>query len=473
MHEGGSERKEDGASSEQQAARAARPKRVWRRLSVAGEAGSVISVVDEPGGRNWFCNNDSRVKRKSICAAILVLTLAATARADVIRILDDDRDAAQARVDIIQQARFEISAVYFLARNDGVTMTALALLREAHSRGVTTRLIVDAAFNHIPKPVLAHLAEEGVEIRVYHPLTLRHPTWLFRRMHEKFVVADGRRYITGGRNLATSYFGLARRNFVDRDVYVDGGSAIDADQHFERLWASAEVRTLHVRVPTVEKVKAAKMLDDVLAMLRVGNGFVDLDTGRDWSAGRHDVAAVDFLHDPIDGDLPRVGERLDDFIAGAKSSVLIESPYVVPTRGLLELLEKKCHDGINIQIVTNSLRSTDGMITYVAFLKYRRRLLRQGVDIREFRGRNTLHSKSIVIDDSIALIGSYNLDARSRNLNAEVMCAVRDPVVARELRDSIDRDAEHSSRVVTRVNRVQRWRMKIMRMLLPLVERQL
>src|SRR5712691_2619809 len=118
--------------------------------------------------------------------ALFAFVLAASARADVFRLLDDPREAAQARVDIIQQAHHEIDALYFLARNDRITLTALALLRDARRRGVeNVRLVVDANFQHIPKPVLAHLADEGVQVRVYHPLTLRHPSWLFHRMHEK------------------------------------------------------------------------------------------------------------------------------------------------------------------------------------------------------------------------------------------------------------------------------------------------
>src|SRR5438876_11089216 len=89
---------------------------------------------------------------------------------------------------------------------------------------------------------MAHLRDEGIEIRTYHPFDLRHPTWLLHRMHEKLIVADGERYITGGRNLDASYFGLARkRNFVDRDVYVEGASAADAERCFDELWASKDV----------------------------------------------------------------------------------------------------------------------------------------------------------------------------------------------------------------------------------------
>ena len=212
--------------------------------------------------------------------------------------LDDPRDAAQAKVDIIQQAQSEIDAVYFLARNDRITLSALALLRDARRRGVPrVRLIVDANFQHIPKAVLAYIRSEGVEVKVYHPLTLRHPSWIFSRMHEKFVIADGRRYVAGGRNLAESYFGLGtHRQFVDRDIYVDGASAAEAQRHFENLWNSEHVAALHVRVRPEEICGAACILDRAVEDL-ASEHFSALNSGRDWSAGAREVGQVRFLHD--------------------------------------------------------------------------------------------------------------------------------------------------------------------------------
>ena len=168
--------------------------------------------------------------RRFSTAAVLLFLYAAAAKADVVRILDDPREAMQARADVIRQARTRLTMLYFLARDDRVTLSVLALLRDARRRGVgDVRVIVDGSFHRIPKAVLAHLRDEGIEVRTYHPFDLHHPTWLFHRMHEKVIVADGARYITGGRNLDESYFGLAgKRNFLDRDVYVEGASAADA-----------------------------------------------------------------------------------------------------------------------------------------------------------------------------------------------------------------------------------------------------
>jgi len=403
-------------------------------------------------------------------ALFLILT-AASARADVVRILDDPREAVQARVDVIQQAGDRVTLLYFLARDDRITLGVLALLRDAKRRGVDdVRVIVDGSFHRIPKAVLAHLSDEGVEIRVYHPLNLRHPSWMFRRMHEKVIVADSARYITGGRNLGEAYFGLAsKKNFVDRDVYVDGLSAADADRHFDDLWSSKHVAKLRVRVSASEKQGAEKRLDDVLQEL-ARSGVIALDTGRDWSAERKDAGAVTFLREPAD--------RLPEILEAAERSIVIESPYFVPSRSMRELLERKLAAGVKVLVVTNSLRSTDGLLPQAAYLKYRRHMVRAGVDFREYKGPDVLHAKSIVVDGRVALIGSYNIDPRSQYLNTEVMCMSEDEELARELLEAIDAHIEnawtiHRSARGPRISRAESLRIWVARLLLPLIEHQL
>ncbi|HEY6843297.1 MAG TPA: phospholipase D-like domain-containing protein, partial [Thermoanaerobaculia bacterium] len=236
--------------------------------------------------------------------------------------------------------------------------------------------------------------------------------------------------IAGGRNLAGAYFGMAKFNYVDRDVYVDGPSAAEAQKHFKNLWASGDVADLHVRVLPVEKRHAERELD---ALLR------NVKFDRDWSAGQRDVPGVHFLHDPVEGEEgARVGSQLEQIIAGAHKSIVIESPYLVPSKSLLDLLIAKVAEGVSVQVVTNSLRSADGVLAQAAYLRYRRRVARAGIDIREFKGPDSLHAKSIVIDDHIALVGSYNIDPRSENLNNEMMCMADDAEAAQALLGAID-----------------------------------
>ena len=195
---------------------------------------------------------------RSRLLALLLFLPAVAAQADVVRILDDPQEAIQARADVIREAKEKITLLYFLARDDRITLGMLALLRDARRRGVgDVRVIIDGSFHRIPKAVLAHLRDEGVQVRVYHPFDLRHPSWIFHRMHEKVIVADRARYITGGRNLAESYFGLDRKkNFLDRDVYVEGASAADADRRFEELWSSRHVSGMGLHATAAAKREA-------------------------------------------------------------------------------------------------------------------------------------------------------------------------------------------------------------------------
>ena len=140
-------------------------------------------------------------------------------------------------------------------------------------------------------------------------------------------------------------------------------------------------------------------------------------------------------------------------IETAKSEIVIESPYLVPSGSMLTLLEKKLREGVRVRIVTNSLRSCDGALPFAGYIKYRRRMVRDGIDLREYRGPDTLHAKTLVIDGKTMLVGSYNIDPRSANLNTEVMCVAEDETLAKQLLASIDHHINHAWTVGARERR--------------------
>ena len=174
-----------------------------------------------------------------------------------------------------------------------------------------------------------------------------------------------------------------------------------------------------------------------------------------------------------------------DALRRATHSIVIETPYLVPSKELIELLEKKLSEGVYVLIVTNSLRSIDGVLPHAGYIKYRRRLIRAGIDMREYKGPDALHAKSVVVDGRVALVGSYNVDPRSANLNTEVMCVADDEEMARELLDAIDVHARNAWRVdrngrppreeraPMRVSIAKSFRAWAARLILPLIEGQL
>jgi putative cardiolipin synthase len=232
-----------------------------------------------------------------------------------------------------------------------------------------------------------------------------------------------------------------------------------------------------VRISPTEKLDASRRLDLAFEALEK-DGFLSRES-RNWSEGAETASNVTFLHDPLDPeDGTRVGDHLHEILRSARSSILIESPYFVPSRSLRGLLVEKIAEGVEITVLTNSLRSTDGLLPQAAYLRYRRGLARAGIRFHEYKGPDPLHAKSIVIDERIAMIGSYNIDPRSRYLNTEVICAIDDEALARELTASIETHMAHAWAIQhttrgPRLSRAMTFRLWAAKLLVPLIEPQL
>ena len=309
-------------------------------------------------------------------------------------------------------------------------------MRDAARRGCRVRVIIDGRSNKISPAVHAHLKQEKIAIKIYHPITLRKLSWVARRMHDKGLDIDGKRMIRGGRNVEGDYFGYAKRNFVDRDVYVEGKAVAESSAYFDELWNSDEVVPVKVKDPTgAQATEGGKVLDATGKKLRASKA-PRLDTGIDWSARSREVGPVDFLHDPVGKKDIEFGiaQELRQALLRTRRSVVIETPYLVPTKELLTDIAVLKKRGVKkIEMITNSVSSNDSMLVQLGYETAKKKLLRLGVDLWEYKGPDTLHAKSAVLDDRLALIGSFNVDPRSQHLNTETAVAINDEVTAQRL----------------------------------------
>lgn len=421
---------------------------------------------------------------------VAALAVPLPAWADRASILSTDLEAAEARAELVLAARSEILASYFIVGDDAFSLTSLALLRDAARRGLTVKLMVDAQWNGIPPAVEAHLRDEGVQIREYHPWRWRKLHWVSRRMHDKLLIVDGREMIAGGRNVASTYFGLGHqiraRNYIDCDLRVEGEAAADARRYFEALWASREVRRSRDYATPVERQEAALRLDSHQSWLDRRVAEVRADPGRVVEAP-YEVGPVRFLHDPIGrkGKARGVKHDLLDLLECARVSAVIESPYLVPSRSLRRSLARALARGVSVRILTNSLASTDNLFPQSGYVGKKKGLVAAGVELWEYRGPDCLHTKAAVFDGETVLVGSFNLDPRSEFLNTEVALAVRDPSLAAVLTTIMDRNLENAVRIDARgfpegaterfpgVPRSKVWQLSLLRLLAPLIERQL
>ena len=401
--------------------------------------------------------------------------------ADVFRIIDNDQAAAQIRVDLIQQAQRELAVELFRASDDRMVLSYLALLRAAARRGVKVRFLIDGVFNQLSKSVQAHLVQEGLEIREYHPLHVDKPHWFTRRLHDKMILADRRHMLIGGRNLENPWFGIADKSYVDRayvdrDVYVQGASAHDAHAYFMRLWQSDEVRdtALGGYDPAVARqlcdsawsaaefrscedarrearaglTRAAALIDQHWTQLKT-DGFVHINPNIDWSRGQPDVADVRFLHDPVarKGKDPGTFEAFLGYVENANRSVLIESPYVVLSQNSLQAFRRAVSRGVRVRILSNSLAATQNFYAQAAYERKKARWVEMGMELWEYKGPKMLHAKSVVIDDQIAIVGNFNIDPRSEFWNTELAVVAHDPRSALNLRASMDANLRNAWRI--------------------------
>jgi len=427
---------------------------------------------------------------KTAGAVWLLMLLATPALADRVRILGTDREAAEARVEMALAAREEILASAFIFGDDPLTLTSLGLLRDAARRGVRVRLIADAQWNRIPRAVQAHLKAEGIEIREYHPFRLSHPSWIFRRMHDKLVVVDGRALLAGGRNLESPYFGYGRqiraRNYVDLDLQVEGDAAAEARRYFLALWESREVRPTRARATPMEIGEAAALLDHHKTWLDARIEEARNDPGRP-SPVLIEAGRVRFLHDPVlhrPGEL-KVGDELRALLDSSRESVVIESPYLVPTRAFRKGLRRALARGVRVRILTNSLQSTDNLWPQAGYAGPKAGLVKKGVELWEFQGPECLHAKAAVIDGETVIVGSYNLDPRSESLNSELALVVRNRPLAAEMLGRMDAHLRQARRIDARgfpdgadepypgVSRGKVWKLRFLRLLAPLIRSQL
>jgi phosphatidylserine/phosphatidylglycerophosphate/cardiolipin synthase-like enzyme len=151
-------------------------------------------------------------------------------------------------------------------------------------------------------------------------------------------------------------------------------------------------------------------------------------------------------------------DGLLQLMSQAKGNLLIVSPYFVPgertMKGFAELRQR----GVRVRVLTNSLASNDAPAAHVGYARYRKALLEMGIEIYEMRAeqegsfnsfgssalaggstggstggsRASLHSKVVVMDDRLLVVGSMNLDLRSQLQNSEVAIVIRNRAISAE-----------------------------------------
>ena len=151
-----------------------------------------------------------------------------------------------------------------------------------------------------------------------------------------------------------------------------------------------------------------------------------------------------------------LASQLSPYFNEIKRELLVFSPYFVPGKRGTKYLTDLSRSGVRVRIITNALSSTDVGLVHAGYSKYRRALLRAGVELYEvnkLQGKEdqkerkrtgkkgskvSLHAKSFVLDSERVFIGSLNLDPRSVTENTEIGIMLTSEEVAKRMVDIFD-----------------------------------
>lgn len=377
------------------------------------------------------------LRRYLLTCSVMMACSADLARGNEFALLIDDCDALAARVAVMLKAEQEICLATFSIDSSFAPTAILSLLRERAQAGVRVRVLLDGLMTEISTDMERYLTEGGVEIGIFHPLLSGHPAWLNRRLHSKLIVIDRQVMVLGSRNLNDTHFGLEEPNFVDYDAMVAGSICGQAADYFDALWDSPDVRPVRecfsvhrqrscelagtgLRSPQTAAAQSLSRLHQQVAKR--------LDERPPLATIDIDAQELCLLHDNDTAKSEQtMAATVMEMIDKAERSVIIESPYPAFSNRFLDCLLHAADREVKVTLITNSLNSTNEIIVYAAYQRQKDRLLRSGVNLYEFPGPARLHAKAMIVDDRLAMLGSYNFDARAERLNLELCLLTSNP----------------------------------------------
>ena len=365
-------------------------------------------------------------------------------------LLDVGFDSLATRLKLIDEAKESIELEFFIYELDEASrLISQALARKA-AQGVKVRILVDFAkpvFKLAPQ-VARSLEAAGVQVRYYNTSGLVRFFAMQHRTHRKLLVVDRAQAIVGGRNIGNDYFDLSPHyNFLDSDLLIRDPIATAIADSFELYWASDWVTK-----PEAVSAHAEPGLD-LLSQPTANEAALLAELQR-----RPPVAPagtcgdMQFVTDyPGSGvERRKVYSAIAALVQEARQRVVVESPYLVLRGDGLALMSSVLQRGVKVQFLTNTLYSTDAFYAVGTLAGALDELQLANLQVWGYDGRPLpqdprppasarwgVHAKRALFDDRTVVIGTYNIDPRSANLNSELIVICRDnPALAQAVSTS-------------------------------------
>ncbi|UWS01775.1 cardiolipin synthase [Phaeobacter inhibens] len=340
-------------------------------------------------------------------------------RGNSFELLINGTEISDAIIDAIDAAEDYVLVHFYIVRDDQIGRRLKSALLRARERGVAVWFMTDAVGSHgLSQQYRADLDAAGVN--QVDPSTRPGPKHRFHlnfRNHRKTVIVDGRVGFTGGMNIGDEYMGRDPK-FGD--------------------WRDTQVR---LRGPAVQQLQLGYAED---WFWLTEDPILDLLTWECAPVSEGGKPALVIETGP--GDSTVNGSMLYfSAIAAAQSRIWLSSPYFVPDQDVMAALKNAALRGVDVRILLPD--TADHYAPWLAAYAYFDDLRDVGIDIYRYQA-GFLHQKVFVVDDSIAAVGTMNLDNRSFRLNFESMAMCFDSEAADQVADMLEQDMA-SARLLT------------------------
>ena len=320
------------------------------------------------------------------------------------------RDGTEARLalwHLIAQAKHRLDVCTFIMGDDAFGFETVQRLAQRARDGLTVRVLLDGTGAlMLPRRYFGLLRAAGAEVAVFRPFfSLRRNGPRNLRNHRKLVIADDCWLWSGGRNLAAEYFEGkdGEAPWFDISFVLDGPCAGSAAFQFEQDWAS-------VRQKPARRVGREKSGPENVETLPPA-----LAEPQWLPQPRRPSVLTQFLPSGPDQLEDTAHALLLDACFRAESRLLAITPYFVPDDSLRDAMRLASRRGVDVTLVIPA-QSNHRLADFV-----RTRAMRDLADagVRFLMLPFMAHAKAVVVDDSLAMCGSINLDLRSLLLNHE------------------------------------------------------
>ncbi|HLP05826.1 MAG TPA: cardiolipin synthase [Paludibacter sp.] len=317
-----------------------------------------------------------------------------------IDVLSTGETIFEALFESIRNAKNHVHIEFFIFDDDVISNRLRELLIQKAREGVRVRMIYDywGSFD-LSKKYLNSLREAGVYVRAFLPFRwkISRSSKINYRNHRKIVVVDGEIGFTGGLNVADRYiFGNKLGSWRDTFVRFEGSVVHGLQLLFLIDWYFVEQKLI---VGSKYFPEPRKFGENLVQIVNSGP-----DT--DWEAIMQGIASA---------------------VMSAKKYVYIHSPYYMPTEVIASCIEMAALSGVDVRLIVPT--RSDSRLSDACTNSFLGHALEAGVRVFKYR-EGFLHSKAIVIDDFISIVGSCNMDERSFVQNFEANAFIYDEQTA-------------------------------------------